>query len=762
MKGYKNRNIIGIAFIFIFLSVWGSCFYLTKDIGKAPENYEYEKKDALQYLENITQFNRPIGTEGSVETQSFIKNTLSNEGIKVEELNSFVDHSEFGPPLDTGTPANILASIKGKTEDSILIVGHYDSVPSSKGAGDNGLAVANMLQVAIEQSKEPKPNNNILFLFTDGEEIGLLGAKSFYENHFSEYNIQSIINLEGRGNSGVPILFETTDQSLEIIKDYTAKSDFAVTSSFFSEVYKLLPFNSDFTVFKNEVKVGFNLAFIEGFGNYHNVNDSYENINRSTAYMQYSNLKDFVELIDEREAVLNDDINQLSWTLLPGSVIFYDKWLNILFISLISLFIGIGIYKNKVIRVYDILLPILIIMITVVSGLLYIKIFEWLNPYLFSSWRLLPLNNDLFTGSLGVFTLLIVLISLYFLKIKNKNTWLSGGILIVLFICSIVSNFYFPTLVLPIFLFTVPFFISDLLKDTSYIKRNLIFLTVSFIPILFTVYTLRIIYIAIPKTAPIFLFVLPVLFVTYLFVHSRSNKYIFSITALSILVVLLFLSINILFNTEFSSEEPRPSSLYLYKDIKESNYWMTEQTELDDWQKNIFNNMHSKKVKESMFFGIEEEYRLSPTKENFAVSNMKVNGTTLNQTEFQLKVTNNDYNALFLLIEDGNALDSIVINETLIDKKELSKSLLEGKILLRVWNTAEIKLQAKFEKRASSKTIKVLGMNFDHMITTPDVTQDDIMQAWPGYMTFVHLNNIRWDTEKGYSFENESVGWTWR
>lgn len=102
----------------------------------------------------MTQFVRPIGTKGNEETRKFIKKTLKDEGIKVAELNSFVEHSEFGPPLDTGTPSNILATIKGKTDNSILIVGHYDSVPSSNGAGDNGIAVANMLQTAIEQSKE--------------------------------------------------------------------------------------------------------------------------------------------------------------------------------------------------------------------------------------------------------------------------------------------------------------------------------------------------------------------------------------------------------------------------------------------------------------------------------------------------------------------------------------------------------------------------------------------------------------------------------
>lgn len=760
MESLKNKSIMSILFILILLLIWGSVFHLTKDIGKAPVNPEYEKKAALQYLDKMTQFVRPIGTKGNEETRKFIKKTLKDEGIKVAELNSFVEHSEFGPPLDTGTPSNILATIKGKTDNSILIVGHYDSVPSSNGAGDNGIAVANMLQTAIEQSKEKTPNNNILFLFTDGEEIGLLGAKAFYENHFAEYNIQSVINLEGRGSSGIPFLFETTNQSIGIVKEYAHQSDFAVTSSFFSEAYKLLPFNSDFTVFKNDIQIGFNLAFIEGFGNYHNINDEFENIDHSTAFMQYSNLKLFINLLKDREMTLNEDVDQLSWTLFPGFVIFYGKWINLICIASILLFLGIVIYKNKSIKVLDVLMPIIVIGLTVGSGLLYIQVFKWFNQYLFDSWRLLPLNNDLFSISLGVFALLIVLIALYVLKVNKKTPVFSVGVLIVLFISSVVSHFIFPTLVLPIFLFAVPFFISDLLPGIRSIKRCLIFLAISLIPILFTVYTFRVIYIAVPKIAPVFIFIMPVLFVTYLLVNNRSNRSTISISALSALVILIILSIKVLLTTEFSSAEPRPSSLYLYRDINGGNYWMTDQTELDDWQKKIFNN--SRNVKESMFFGVEETYKLSPIKESFSPSNLKVDGKTLSQTKLQLTISNNDYNALFLLIEDGDALDSITINETLIDKEKLSKSLLEDKILLRIWNTKDIHLEAKYESGAVNKNVRILGMNFDHMITTPKITQDNIMQAWPGYMTFVHLNNINWDKERGFNFEHTLEGWSWK
>lgn len=44
MESLKNKSIMSILFILILLLIWGSVFHLTKDIGKAPVNPEYEKK----------------------------------------------------------------------------------------------------------------------------------------------------------------------------------------------------------------------------------------------------------------------------------------------------------------------------------------------------------------------------------------------------------------------------------------------------------------------------------------------------------------------------------------------------------------------------------------------------------------------------------------------------------------------------------------------------------------------------------------------
>ena len=64
---------------------------------------------------------------------------------------------------------------------AVLLVAHYDSVPTAAGAADDGSGVAALLEAARAQRAGPPPRNDVIFLFTDGEERGLLGAKHFVQ-----------------------------------------------------------------------------------------------------------------------------------------------------------------------------------------------------------------------------------------------------------------------------------------------------------------------------------------------------------------------------------------------------------------------------------------------------------------------------------------------------------------------------------------------------------------------------------------------------
>ena len=78
---------------------------------------------------------------------------------------------------------NVVGRLPGRDPSrAVLLVAHYDSVPTAAGAADNGMGVAALLETARALRAGPPPRNDVIFLFTDGEERGLLGSQAFLQH----------------------------------------------------------------------------------------------------------------------------------------------------------------------------------------------------------------------------------------------------------------------------------------------------------------------------------------------------------------------------------------------------------------------------------------------------------------------------------------------------------------------------------------------------------------------------------------------------
>ena len=80
----------------------------------------------------------------------------------------------------------------------ILVAAHYDTVPGSPGADDNGTGVATTLEVAQLLGSRPTPRG-LQVVFFDQEEQGLLGSFAFAANPTYLENLQGVIIPEMLG-----------------------------------------------------------------------------------------------------------------------------------------------------------------------------------------------------------------------------------------------------------------------------------------------------------------------------------------------------------------------------------------------------------------------------------------------------------------------------------------------------------------------------------------------------------------------------------
>jgi len=182
-------------------------------------------------------------------------------------------------------------TIAGQNGDAVIMTAHYDSMPQSKGASDNGLSVAAMLHTIesiVSQKKTFK--NDLVFVFTDAEEEGAYGAYAFryqFKGFNDVYSRAKLgINFEGMGSNGALALFEHSD-NINLVSAFNSKVSGVITDSAFAYVYSTKSEMSDFAIF-NDINA-LNLSNIGNTNIYQTSLDTEKNVN-AAAIKAKSNL----------------------------------------------------------------------------------------------------------------------------------------------------------------------------------------------------------------------------------------------------------------------------------------------------------------------------------------------------------------------------------------------------------------------------------------------------------------------------------------
>ncbi len=213
--------------------------------------------------------------------------SAANDAVRARILDEF-SKLGYAPEVQTGfacdeygtcaTVNNVVARLDGSEPgQSVLIAAHYDSVAAGPGASDDGVGAATVLECARALKTRPWPRHSIIFLIDDGEEAGLIGARVFVNQHRWAKEIVAVVNVDTRGTSGPSLLFETGSANYSIVQLYAKHASFPATNAFAYFAYKLLPNDTDFTVFKAAGYQGANFAFIGNVTQYHTPLDNFQN-----------------------------------------------------------------------------------------------------------------------------------------------------------------------------------------------------------------------------------------------------------------------------------------------------------------------------------------------------------------------------------------------------------------------------------------------------------------------------------------------------
>jgi len=183
-----------------------------------------------------------------------------------QRLDLWRGHPAPPPPL-----VNVVGILPGKDSSlpAVLLMAHHDSVWGSPGAADDGAGVASALETIRLIKANGQQRRDLIVLFSDGEELGLEGAKAFFAGDPRRAHVGVIVNMETRGGGGRTSMFETGGDNGAMMHLFGQAVRRPVSTSLSVFIYQHLPNSTDYTVAKKLGYPGFNFAFIGRPSQYH-------------------------------------------------------------------------------------------------------------------------------------------------------------------------------------------------------------------------------------------------------------------------------------------------------------------------------------------------------------------------------------------------------------------------------------------------------------------------------------------------------------
>ena len=574
-----------LALLLLVLAVYYSLKSLMPShTEKAIAQTSFSIDNALEHVEKLSMQPHAVGFKGHTNALKYVVAELKKMGLQTITQEGYTAGGDWG---NLSKVTNILARIKGSEDGkALLLLSHYDSSShSSFGASDAASGVATILEgvrAFLEEKKTPK--NDIIILITDAEELGLNGADLFVNKHPWSKDVGLVLNFEARGSGGPSyMLIETNRGNGKLIKEFTkANPEYPVANSLAYSIYKMLPNDTDLTVFREDRDIeGFNFAFIDDHFDYHTELDNYDRLDRNSLMHQGSYL---MPLMNHFSNTSLDNLKSLD-DYIYFSVPFFKLvsypfeliWPMFVLAFLIFIVLLILGFRKKTLALKPMLIGfiplVLVLAINSVLGFITWPALKWWYPDYKDMLHGFTYNGHIYILEM-VFLALGICFFTYnrFKKIATANL-LVAPIFIWLLICALMA-FYLKGasfFIVPVFGLLAAFMVCiNQEKPSSLLLLFLalpgVFIFTPFVKMFPVGLGLKMMTAATVFVTLIYFMVLP---------FFRQLK---SLNRLAILSFFLFALFGIIahLNSEFTEDKPKPSSLlYVYNADNNTAKWAT-------------------------------------------------------------------------------------------------------------------------------------------------------------------------------------------
>jgi len=277
----KRRVIERVVIALLFVAL---CFVFAMRVSRPPAAVPatapptaFSAERAMRYVLAIAQRPHPIGSAEHDRVRDYLVAQLRILGLEPQVQHATAVGTRY---QEAGRVQNVLARMAGSQSGgpAVLLVAHYDSVEAGPGAADDGAATAAILETVRALRAGAPLVHDIIVLFTDGEEPGMLGAAAFVREHPWARDVAMALNFEARGTSGRSLMFETGPGNFDAAR--VLRTIPSVTAgSVFTAIYRTMPNDTDLSELAVLGTPALNFAFGDGADRYHTSHDDLAHLN---------------------------------------------------------------------------------------------------------------------------------------------------------------------------------------------------------------------------------------------------------------------------------------------------------------------------------------------------------------------------------------------------------------------------------------------------------------------------------------------------
>lgn len=243
----------------------------------------FSAERALRHVEAIARAPHPVGSAEHDRVRDHLLAELRALGLEVDVQRGTGRTNDMG--IETlGRVENVVGRLRGTDAagKALMLSAHYDTNYLSPGAADNGASVGAVLETLRALRAGEPLRNDVIVLFSDGEEIGLVGAELFARRHPWMPDVGMVLNFDFRGSAGPMWMFETSGGNGRMIAALTAGDADPMGSSALYDLYQLLPNDTDMSAYREAGLSGLNFAAIDRAWTYHSPLDTVDRLEPAT------------------------------------------------------------------------------------------------------------------------------------------------------------------------------------------------------------------------------------------------------------------------------------------------------------------------------------------------------------------------------------------------------------------------------------------------------------------------------------------------